>query len=86
MAEYTVASLIATLQNSYDLGDIIVATWYSKDDVAQIVDDEEWDVHVDVDDVWANISRKVDVAMDYAESDINDEIVGFVTEYVQKGK
>ena len=86
MAEYTVGSLIDLLQNGYDSDDIIVATWYTKEDVAIVVEEEEWDVHVDVDDVWANISRKVDVAMDYAESDINDEIVGFVTEYVQKGK
>jgi hypothetical protein len=86
MAEYTVAGLIDTLKNNYDLGDIIVATWWSKDDVSTIVDDEEWDVEVNVDDVWANVSRKVDVALDYAESDVNDEIVGFVTEYVQKGK
>ena len=86
MAEYTIESLIDTLKNNYDLGDIIVTTWYTKEDVAIVVEDEEWDVEVNVDDVWANISRKVDVALDYAESDVNDEIVGFVTEYVQKGK
>ena len=85
MAEYTVASLIRALEDGYEPDEIIVATWYTKADIAQVVEDEEWDVHVDVDDVWANVSRNVDLALDYAESDLNDEIIGFVSDYVQKG-
>lgn len=91
MAEYTVAGLIETLQNNYSRDEIVVATWWSKADVAQVIEDEGWGkegvaeqdfVH----DAWVAVSSDVDVALDYAESDINDELFGFVEKFVMKGE
>lgn len=83
MAEYTVKYLIETLKN-YDPNEVVVATWYTKQDVADVIDDEGWDVTPE--DVWRDVSSKVDVALDYAESDINSEIHGFVEDYVMRGE
>lgn len=84
MAEYTVKFLIETLQNGYDPNETVVATWWSKADVLQVLDDEGWGAEPD--DVWRSVSSNVDVALDYAESDINSELTGFVESYVMKGE
>ena len=84
MAEYTVKFLIETLQSSYDPNEIIVASLYTKEDVAMVLEDEGWDATPE--DVWASVSSSVDSALDYAESEINSEMFGFVESYVMKGE
>lgn len=90
MAEYTVGSLIDTLKNGYKPDEIIVATWYTSADVVNIIEDEGWGQEGLTDfefaeKVWHNIYHKVDIALDYAESDINSDISGFVADYVESG-
>lgn len=84
MAEYTVKFLIETLQSSYDPDEIIVATWYTKADIQFILDDEGWGATPE--DVWHNVSSSVGASLDYAESEINSEMFGFVESYVMKGE
>ena len=84
MAEYTVASLIDLLQNNYKADDVLVATWWSREDITIVLDDEGWGA--DPDEVWRQVSSNVDVALDYAESDINGELHGFVESVVMRGE
>lgn len=84
MAEYTVASLIDLLQNNYDPQDVVVATWWSREDITMVLEDEGWGA--DPDEVWRQVSSSVDIALDYAESDINSELHGFVENVVMEGE
>jgi regulatory protein YycI of two-component signal transduction system YycFG len=84
MAEYTVKFLIETLQGAYDPDEIIVATWFTKADVEAVLDDEGWDATPE--DVWHSVSSSVGSSVDYAESEINSEMFGFVESYVMKGE
>jgi hypothetical protein len=90
MAEYTVGSLIATLQH-YDLNETVVATFWSKDDVAQVIADESYGREGVTDEefvaqVWHHVSGDVDVALDYAEEEMNRQVKFFVEDYVMRGE
>lgn len=91
MAEYTVAGLIETLQNGYSRDEIVIATWWSKDDVAQVIADEGYGregmseqdfIH----EVWVAVASDIDVALDYAEEQVNSEVAGFVEKFVTRGE
>jgi hypothetical protein len=91
MAEITVGSLIDLLQHSYKTDDVLVTTWWSKEDVAIIVEEEGWgsDLMSDddfIEDVWNQVASRVDVAVEYGISDVNDELYGFVEKYVMRGE
>lgn len=91
MAEYTVKFLIETLQAGYDPNETVVATWWSKADVAQVIEDEGYgreglSDEEFVDNTWHHVSGDVDVALDYYESDMNGDIHRFVEDYVMRGE
>jgi hypothetical protein len=91
MAEYTVASLIATLQNTYQLDEIVVASLWSKDDVAQVIADESYgrDGMTDeefVAQVWHHVSGEVEIATEYHEEEMNRQVKFFVEDYVMRGE
>ena len=91
MAEYTVSGLIEVLQNGYKPDETIMATWYTSADVVSIISDEGWgedglDDFEFAQKVWHHVAHNVDIALDYAESEINSEIFGFVESYVMRGE